>query len=89
MPCCGQKRQALQQRPPSHEVLPTGADAVPLVSSVPDNAVYFEYFGPTAMTVIGGGTGRTYRFGWPGARVAVQPEDQRSLADVPNLRMVR
>jgi hypothetical protein len=50
--------------------------------------VCFEYVGQTRMTVIGGATGRRYRFDRPGARVTVDPRDRPSLAAVPNLRLV-
>jgi hypothetical protein len=51
--------------------------------------VFFEYVGPTALTVIGGATGKHYRFDRPGARAAVEPVDQASLSGVPNLRPVQ
>jgi hypothetical protein len=49
---------------------------------------FFEYVGPTAMTVTGGATGRQYRFDRPGMRVAVEPTDENSLRRVPHLRRV-
>jgi hypothetical protein len=49
---------------------------------------YFEYVGGTGMTVLGGVTGRRYRFERPGARVAVDPADKLSLAKVPHLKPV-
>jgi hypothetical protein len=51
-------------------------------------APVFQYTGATAMTVVGGATGRTYRFDAPGARAAIDLRDQESLARVPNLRRV-
>ncbi len=50
--------------------------------------VCFEYVGRTALTAIGGATGRRYRFEGPGARVVVDPRDRPSLAQVPTLRQV-
>lgn len=49
---------------------------------------FFEYVGPTAMTAIGRSTGKHYRFDRPGARVAVDPADRASVAQVPHLREV-
>jgi hypothetical protein len=40
------------------------------------------------MTVVGGITGKRYRFDAPGARVSVDVRDRRSVAAVPNLRQV-
>ena len=48
---------------------------------------YFEYVGRSAMTVIGGVTGRRYRFERPGARLAVDPTDRPSLSKVPHLKL--
>ena len=46
----------------------------------------FEYAGSSSITVIGGITGNRYRFDKPGARVAVDVRDRRSVAAVPHLR---
>ncbi|MCW3474206.1 hypothetical protein OL599_06405 [Rhodovastum sp. RN2-1] len=58
-------------------------------AAVPQRLAYlvFEYVGRTGMTVIGGASGRRYRFDRPGAKVAVEPADKASLAGVPNLRL--
>lgn len=48
----------------------------------------FEYTGRTAVTVHGGATGKRYRFAAPRTRVAVDPRDRPSLAQVPVLRQV-
>jgi hypothetical protein len=40
------------------------------------------------MTAIGRSTGKHYRFDRPGARVAVDPADRTSVAQVPHLREV-
>jgi hypothetical protein len=92
MSCCGQKRQALRLRPQSHEALGPAEEAPVLPDPPPTDAIpsgiCFEYTGATAMTVIGAVTGRQYRFGWPTARLLVDPRDGRSLAAVPNLRVV-
>ncbi|MGH7506596.1 MAG: hypothetical protein ACRELX_13130 [Longimicrobiales bacterium] len=52
------------------------------------SAAWFQYTGPTGATVTGGATGRRYRFDYPGAIVAVDARDGRSLAGVPVLRQV-
>jgi hypothetical protein len=48
--------------------------------------VEFRYVGSRSMTVFGPVTRHHYRFAGPGARVAVDPRDARSLAGVPKLR---
>jgi hypothetical protein len=40
------------------------------------------------LRVVGAKTGREYRFDHAGARLAVDPRDQPSLAQVPKLRRV-
>lgn len=52
------------------------------------SAAWFQYTGTTGATVTGGVTGRRYRFDHPGAIVAVDARDARSLAAVPMLRPV-
>ena len=84
MSCCGQKRRRFHERVPGQtlevsEFTPTEA---------PGGSTFFEYLGGTAMTVVGPVTGRRYRFGWSGARVAVDLKDARALRAVPNLRRV-
>jgi|tagenome__1003787_1003787.scaffolds.fasta_scaffold20980618_1 hypothetical protein len=49
---------------------------------------FFEYIGPTALTVVGRATGKQYRFDRPGARVPIEPADQASVSGVPQLRQV-
>jgi hypothetical protein len=59
-------------------------------TSQPDGgAVSFEYIGRTSLTAIGRITGRRYRFGMPGTRVAVDLRDRHSLLSVPHLRQLR
>jgi hypothetical protein len=58
-------------------------------SALGGGSAIFEYVGRTAMTAIGRGTGRPYRFGTPGARVVADPRDRTSLAALPQLRLVR
>lgn len=87
MSCCGQKRA--QQRQASsafvHELAaPHGSG-----SRFPMGRAYFEYTGPTAITVVGSATGRQYRFATPRMPVAVDVRDRGSLAGVSLLREVR
>ena len=49
---------------------------------------HFQYLGKTGLTVIGPRTRKSYRFDHPGAVVAVDPRDMRSLATVSVLRRV-
>ena len=84
MSCCGQKRRRFHGKM-SAQVFEPG-DITP--TEPPAGSAFFEYLGSTAMTVLGPATGRRYRFGWPGALVAVALEDSGSLAGVPHLRKI-
>lgn len=80
MSCCGNQRTQLSHPPSS----PVGKiSAAPPANQL---VVRFEYVGRSGLTVIGGATGRRYRFERPGARVVVDPRDRPSLAVVPSLR---
>ena len=46
----------------------------------------FEYVGRTALTVAGPGSGASYRFNMPCARLRIDPRDQAAFAKVPVLR---
>jgi hypothetical protein len=61
---------------------PTGPGQVAQAAGRP----LFEYVGPTALTVFGPASGRRYRFGGPGATLAVDPRDHAALHAVPQLR---
>ena len=52
-------------------------------------SVQLEYVGRTSLSAIGPATGRRYRFGMPGARVAVDLRDRQSLLSIPHLRQIR
>ena len=79
MACCGQARRSYNSMPAGRtEGFQSPGAAAPV----------FEYTGATTMTVVGGATGRTYRFDGPGARAAIDLRDQESVARVPNLRRV-
>ena len=58
------------------------------VAAADDAWVEFQLVGPRAVTVFGPLTRNQYRFAAPGARVAVDPRDARSIDGVPNLRRV-
>lgn len=81
MPCCGGKRSQVSSAAAAGE----GNGSRPPRRAVAA-LVEFEYFGRTAMTVLGPITGQRYRFGAPGARVVVDARDAPSLLGVPNLR---
>ncbi len=87
MSCCGRNSAIAGGGPPDATrrapVPPTSARPAPT-----ETYVVFEYMGRTGMTVIGGVSGRRYRFDHPGARTAIDPVDRRSLAGVPHLRRV-
>jgi hypothetical protein len=90
MPCCGKMRQQLPSgtRPQLGRV-PIPASAVtPQRRAAIQTPMHFEYVGETGLTAIGPITGRRYRFGGPGARVAVDPRDAPLLRAVPRLRQV-
>ncbi len=76
MRCCGQGRSQVGIR----------AEAS-LVASDP-RTVVFEYIGRTALTAIGGVSGRRYRFEGPGARLTVDQRDRMSLNASPVLKQV-
>jgi hypothetical protein len=84
MGCCG------SGNPSRGGSIQTSRPAAPSVRAQPMrySHVFFEYVGPTALTAIGRATGKHYRFERPGARVAVEPTDRASVAQVPHLREV-
>jgi hypothetical protein len=61
----------------------------PVFDNTIHGTVSFEYVGRSTLTAIGPVTGRRYRFGAPGARVAVDVRDRPSLVSVPHLRQLR
>ncbi len=86
MTCCGKKRAAFHETPPTRRSI----EPVEKASIVPKpTQVDFEYLGGTVMTVVGPVTGKSYRFVGYGARVKVDPRDRLSLSSVPNLRPVK
>ena len=82
MSCCGQSRRRFHGKMSDHAAERETVETVP-----PAGSVFFEYIGSTAMTLLGPSTGRLYRFGWPGAQVAVNLKDAAFITtDVPLLR---
>ena len=80
MACCGQGRAAAAT---------SGTQAKPAERPRPTQSLaLYEYTGASGMTVRGPRSGATYRFGHPGAKVAIDPRDAASIAGLPNLRRV-
>jgi hypothetical protein len=81
---CGQKRQAISTRTetagPVHPVHAPRAVTLPTIR--------YQYVGDTGLTVFGGVTRIRYRFAQPGAQLAVDARDGRSLDAVPSLKRV-
>ncbi len=80
MSCCGGKRAEMMA------AVPVSPGRTPLQSRT--EQVYFQYIGRTSLIAVGGATGLRYQFSFPGAVVATDPRDRRSLAGVPHLRQV-
>lgn len=81
MPCCG--RGVPQGRVSAQTVTASVGEASQVRRQT---RPVFEYVGATALTAIGGVTGKRYRFERPGAQLAVEPADKPSLMIIPNLR---
>lgn len=79
MPCCGSSRTSL-----GHSA---SLDEAAGVASGPPS-VRFAYLGASALSVIGGATGRLYRFDGRGSRLAIDRRDAPGLVAVPKLRRV-
>ena len=86
MPCCGQKRQQIQQPSPSRQVNQPSQQSNFVRPVSRPHVIVFEYIGKTVLTAIGPVSGRRYRFSYPGAIVDVDHRDAPSLATVPVLR---
>jgi len=50
--------------------------------------ISFVYRGDSTLTVIGGATGRSYHFDYPGCELEVHARDAPGLASIPMLRRV-
>lgn len=84
MGCCGQQRQQVHRQAPIDRVV--GAPSKSAAITIPD--AYFQYLGDRGLTVIGPISGKQYRFGYPGAVMAVDPRDRRSLLAIDHLKQV-
>jgi hypothetical protein len=76
MPCCGGQRQGMIRPVPIDSLRRTP----PPIS--------FVYSGGSTLTVIGGATGRSYHFDYPGCRLEVHARDAPGLVSIPTLRRV-
>ncbi len=88
MSCCGKSRERYEGMAAPLPAVERPAANTPGTRPAPRFTVEFEYTGETGLTVIGGITGKRYRFPGRGARVAVDVRDRRSVAAVPHLRAV-
>lgn len=90
MACCGQSRQALNTNAAHATNRGRGTVAHPTKPFTPSSlpSAVFEYLGDRVLTVVGQGTGFTYRFSGRGTRYTVDGRDRASLARVPQLREV-
>ena len=87
MSCCASKRSQLAAATGLARL--DQSVAAGTQRSAPQAAMRFVYQGHTALTVVGSVTGRRYRFSHPGAELAIDPHDVRSVSSVPALRRVR
>jgi len=87
MSCCGKQRQRFSTSKPSHSH--QRERAASQTQSRPSAYAYFQYTGPTGLSVRAPSSGSRYRFEGSGAVVAVDPRDRRALAALPQLRQVR
>jgi hypothetical protein len=88
MPCCGEKRAQARQTTQTRRVSEATQKTSSQTRPERKTQVYFQYLGDTGLTVVAR-TGKSYRFDNPGAIVAADPRDLRSLVAVPTLRLVR
>ncbi|MBV8900943.1 MAG: hypothetical protein JOY92_12625 [Verrucomicrobia bacterium] len=89
MACCGQRRQQAGRPIPVRQANNPGPARSVSRPVAPSRTGAFQYFGKTALTVIGPVSRRHYRFSHPGAVVEIDLRDVPSLAVVPNLRQVQ
>jgi hypothetical protein len=76
MPCCGGQRPAT--------IHPVAADTR-LRTPTP---ISFVYIGEKTLRVIGGATGCSYHFDYPGCRLEVHARDAPGLVSIPMLQRV-
>lgn len=87
--CCGNRRAALSRAtPPATGQMQAAA---PMAAAPPRiTTIVFEYIGAAASaTVTGPASGRIYRFGRRGDRLAVDARDRPGLMAISGLRWVR
>jgi len=75
MSCCGGQRLGTM-RPVAHDSLKGRAAST----------IAFVYTGSSSLTVIGGATGRAYRFEHPGCSLALDARDAPGVAGIAVLR---
>lgn len=76
MACCG------GQRPGT--IRPAADDSLRRTPA----PISFVYIGDATLRVIGGATGRSYHFDYPGCRLEVHARDAPGLVSIPMLRRV-
>jgi hypothetical protein len=76
MPCCGGQRQGT--------IRPVAVDSLRRTSA----PITFVYMGDSTLKVIGGATGRSYHFDYPGCRLEVHARDAPGLVSIQMLRRV-
>jgi hypothetical protein len=77
MPCCGSSRNSLGHSAALNEDAKMATGPGPVI---------FVYLQGSVLNVIGGATGRLYRFNGLGCRLAVDRRDAPGLSAVPMLR---
>lgn len=87
MSCCGKKRTVYQGT--SRKTAEPSKNTPAARKPRRDTYAYFQYLGRTGLTVQGPISGTRYRFERPGAIVAVDVRDRRSLATVSVLQQVQ
>ena len=76
MSCCGGQRLGISH-PVAHERL-KGRTAAPMV---------FVYTGSSSLTLVGGSSGRAYRFAHPGCALEVDARDAPGVAGIAVLQL--
>jgi hypothetical protein len=87
--CCGQKRAQARQIKQVEKVSRPGEKPATHPRPKGNSPPLFQYLGETGLTVMGPRSRRLYRFGHPGAVVAVDLRDKQALAAVSVLRQVK
>lgn len=86
--CCGNRRAALSRATPPAAGLMQAASMA--AAPTRTTTIVFEYIGAAASaTVTGPASGRIYRFGRRGDRLAVDARDRPGLMAMAGLRWVR